>query len=159
MLRLKGENVMLRSLQEDDVNELLRLERSLGNSDTTNKALSRSSLLKFIHSGEECLDIAYMRLAIVDKSERIIGSFDTFNPKKDSLEIAYIIYNRRDRRKGFCSEAYHLLEEFLREMFEIGELRAKVKEGNAPSLAFLLSLGFRQTGFRTGIRFLSKKTF
>lgn len=158
MLSLQGSRITLRSIRREDTLALLRLEsltESNRYSDNT-EHLSKELIYKYIQSQEQCMDIACLRLLIIDENGKILGCLDTFNPQDSSLEIAYIIYDESDRRKGYCTEAYKLLENFLREMFEIVELRARVSEKNQQSLSFLLSLGFLQTKYSDGIYYFRK---
>jgi RimJ/RimL family protein N-acetyltransferase len=88
-----------------------------------------------------------VRAAILRAQRRVIGSAGFHNPPSASgrVEIGYGIVPTR-RRQGYAREA---IAGLIGWAFATGKARicmASISPGNAPSLALVRSLGFRQVG-------------
>jgi [ribosomal protein S5]-alanine N-acetyltransferase len=80
---------------------------------------------------------------------RVVGSVGFHGAPNDSgqVEIGYHV-EPAYRRRGFATEAVRALVDWAARERDVRRFRASVAPSNAPSLAIMSRLGFRQTGVR-----------
>lgn len=81
-------------------------------------------------------------IQLADGSGRIIGDIDMFFNADGGAEINLMIVDRKDRRKGYASEALTLAMQYAIQKFQITLFVAKIDQKNAPSIRLFEKMGF-----------------
>lgn len=146
---IKGERINLRVVREKDLDLLFELWSDIENrGDFFPIDLSSEVEFKNKFSRDGFWTKDYGRLLIVSRDDRILGSIWYFKsvPYFDALEIAYILFDEKSRKKGMMTEALSLLVKFLFETREVNRLQLTVAMGNAASRRVAEKCGFRSEG-------------
>jgi len=158
MVYIKSTNLVLRTILSKDIDFLYAVEN-----DNTYYHLSdsygpytREDLMLYITKASVPLKIAKQyRFVICLPDDTPIGFVDLFNynEEKQDLGLGIIIYNKKQRNKGFAKKAIQLLKEYCFERLAINTIKASVLDDNKNSLLLFTQLGFKKRS--TGIRWNS----
>jgi RimJ/RimL family protein N-acetyltransferase len=104
-----------------------------------------------------CLDLA------IDRDERLVGTIQCRTRPRQTLpmgvyEIGVILYQARDRGKGYGAEAVQLLTTWLFETGKAERVQASTDAGNTAMRAVLERLGFQLEGILRGYGAISDGT-
>ena len=88
------------------------------------------------------------RMVIVDGSDRVVGWILYFKPHPDlpSYEVAYIIFDRESRNKGYATEAVSLFVRFLFRTTPIHRIELNIATDNLCSKRVAEKCGFVYEG-------------
>lgn len=151
---IRGEKIILRSVREADLETLFELWSDVANRgeyypvDVPSQVDFRK---KFNEHG-------YMEdrhgTFLVWADDKIVGSISFFKAMYfDGLEIAYILFDRSSRNKGYMSEALALLVKYLFATKKINRLQLTVFPGNVASRKVAERCGFVREGVVRGAIF------
>jgi ribosomal-protein-alanine N-acetyltransferase len=89
-----------------------------------------------------------MMLIVDNKTKRLLGHIAFFQPEfyYDAFEIGYIIYNPKDRGKGYTSQALELFVRYLFNWKNIFRLQIQLEHVNTGSRLVAEKTGFVREG-------------
>lgn len=154
MIRLEGTKVRLRALEPSDLELLYRWEndpRVWEVSDTL-VPYSRETLRRLIEDQRhDIFRTRQLRLVILRaKDGEPVGFIDLFDfdPVNLRAAVGILIFEERDRGKGYASDALGVLADYSRRVLGLHQLYCSVHADNTPSLNLFRSRGFVETGRR-----------
>lgn len=147
MLTLKGESVYLRALEPEDLDLLFEVENNeeLWEVSATSVPFSRYILKQYLeNSHKDIYEVKQLRLVICDNTTEPLGFVDIFDfdPKNRRAAIGILIIDKKNRRKGYGSEALELVCKYCFAHLGLHQVYASVGEDN-----FSSKLLFEKTGF------------
>ena len=79
-----------------------------------------------------------------------IGCVDLFDfdPKNKRAGVGILIADRKDRGKGFATEALHLIMDYGFEILDLHQIYSNVRVDNENSVALFKRVGFEITGLK-----------
>lgn len=152
MKLLSAENIILRALEPEDLEELYLWENdtSLWHLSSTTAPFSRYILKQYIESSHmDIYQTRQLRLIIAQKeTKKIIGAIDIFDfdPVNLRAGIGILIGNKKDRMKGFASEALECLMNYCFATLHLEQLYCNILADNKESLSLFQKFGFKING-------------
>lgn len=146
---ITGENIKLRLVLEKDLTELYEQLCDLKKRGKYFPLiLIPEPEFKAQHAQTGFWKEDFGRLIIADKKEKIIGCLWYFKiyPYADSLEIAYIIFDEKNRNKGYATEAMNLLADYLFKTRRLNRLQLCTIINNVTSEHVAKKCGFSHEG-------------
>jgi len=140
---LKGKNIVLRSLQNSDLDFLERIENNTENWQfgSEKKKYNKPELLNYIANAKTDIKIDKQYRFVIDLNSTPIGFIDLFNYNTDSAGIGVIIA-KDYRNKGFAKEALGLLTNHAFNILKLQKLHCSVVKNNLVSTKLFTSCGF-----------------
>ncbi|WP_029034684.1 GNAT family N-acetyltransferase [Salinimicrobium terrae] len=147
MLTLKGDLVYLRALEPEDLDLLFEVENNeeFWEVSATSVPFSRYILRQYLeNSHKDIYDIKQLRLVICDIAGAPVGFIDIFDfdPKNRRAALGIVIINRRNRLKGYGTQALELVCKYCFAHLGLHQVYANVGDENISS-----KLLFEKTGF------------
>lgn len=146
---LKGKNINLRTIKESDLPQLLYLSNEISERGEYYPIRLESEPLqreKFIKTGywEE----RGGRLLITDKQDSILGYMGFFEAigYPAAIEIGAVLFDPKNWRQGYITEAAILFIIYLFELKPINRVQACAFAGNSASTGAMEKLGFHYEG-------------
>lgn len=151
MHHLESKNIVLRSLEPSDIDDLLKWENNPENwiAGTRTSPYSRDSLDRYIkESGNDFWDVNQIRFAITLKSTGLcIGLIDVFNASSLHLRAEVgILIDPIHRGNGFALESLKIIQNWSRDFALLRSLTVYVFSKNTPSHMAFISAGFENMG-------------
>lgn len=148
---LKGEKVILRSVEPEDADMLFEWEndRDIWQISNTTKPFTKAMLRAYAGSDQDIYAHRQLRLIIDEKEHgKSIGCVDLFDfdPTHDRAGIGILIADTQFRNKGFASESIHLMIEYSFFTLNLHQLYCNVIAENSDSLQLFKRQGFKVTG-------------
>lgn len=147
----KGELVMLRAVEPEDLELLYAIENDPSMWDISNFSVpySRYVLRQYIEQAQSDLFAdQQLRLMIIRLSDNaVLGCIDlmNFSPMHARGEVG-IVLQEKYRGEGYASEALRLLIQYAFEFLNLNQLTAHVLVSNESSLRLFQSSGFVSCG-------------
>lgn len=140
---LKGENIVLRPLQDSDLDFLRRIENNTDNwkFGSERKKYSKKELISYIIDSKTDIKIAKQYRFVIDLNSTPIGFIDLFDYTVNSAGVGVII-TENYRNKGFAKEALCLLSDYSFEHLNLVKLHCKIAKDNLESIKLFSSCGF-----------------
>lgn len=140
---LKGENIILRPLQDSDLDFLDKIENNKENWQfgSEEKQYSRKELLDYISNAKTDISISKQYRFVIDLKNTPIGFIDLFNYTRKSAGVGVII-TEKYRNKGFAKEALNLLTDYAFRVLDVNQLHASVTKNNLMSIKLFYSCRF-----------------
>lgn len=154
MTNLVGERLVLRALEDQDLDFLYHLENDteLWEVSGTTTPYSRYLLKQYLDNAHrDVYEVKQLRLCIVDKATKLsIGLIDLFefDPKNKRAGLGLVIQNIENRNNGLGSEAVGLMLEYGFSILDLRQLYVNVLESNVASLHLFKKLGFIEVGIK-----------
>ena len=150
MLTLKGEKVYLRALEPEDLEFLFNLENDeeFWEISATSTPFSRYILKQYLENAhKDIYEVKQLRLVICEMDASPAGLIDLFelDPLNRRAALGIIIKNRKDRNKGFGSEALHLFCTYCFTYLGLHQVYANVGAENIASKILFEKAGFTKT--------------
>lgn len=147
MLTLKGELVYLRALEPEDLDLLFEVENNeeFWEVSATSMPFSRYILKQYLeNSHRDIYDVKQLRLVICENAGEPVGFIDIFDfdPKNRRAALGILIINRKNRNKGYGTEALELVCKYCFTHLGLHQVYANVGENNTSS-----KLLFQKTSF------------
>lgn len=153
MPTLKGNNVILRALEPEDLDFVLEVENTedFWEISATRVPYSRYLIKKYIqNSHRDIYEVKQLRLMICDHDNIPMGMIDIFDldPKDRKAALGILIAKENDRRKGFGREALSLVSNYCFAHLGLHQVYANVTADNEPSSHLFEKNGFRKAGVK-----------
>lgn len=152
METLKGSNLQLRALEQDDLDMLFKWENNPENwkVSQTLAPFSRRTLQKYLENAHlDLFQVKQLRLVIeVQKTRRAIGLIDLFDfdPFNQRSGLGILIGEKDERGKGFAAEALEILLEYCFSVLMLNQVYCNIIESNQISHKLFLKAGFQLSG-------------
>ena len=149
MIRIEGENVILRSVDFSDVDTILLWENSNDEPlyGVYEEQFSREDVMQFIEN-QQLYSIAeneQLRLMICSHSGERLGCVDLTEYDGRKAFVSILIFDLHNRRKGFGSEALQLLISYAKSL-GMRNLYAIILPRNLASKSLFERAGFEGDG-------------
>ena len=153
MKTLKGEHVILRALEPEDLDFLYQIENneSFWEISHTQTPFSKYILRQYLENAHlDIYESKQLRLLIVEIStKKEVGMIDLFdfNPQHKRAGIGILIHPDFEN-KGFASEALSLLINYSFSHLQLHQLYANITSDNSRSLALFKKHKFDEVGVK-----------
>ena len=140
---LKGKNIVLRPLQDSDLDFLERIENNKENWQfgSERKEFNKEELLTYIANAKIDIKVAKQYRFVIDLKNTPIGFIDLFDYTRKSAGVGVII-TKKYRNKGFAKEALNLLIDYAFRVLDVNQLHASVTKNNLTSIKLFTSCRF-----------------
>ena len=140
---LKGKNIVLRSLQDSDLDFLERIENNKENWQfgSERKQFNKEELLTYIANAKIDIKVAKQYRFVIDLNSTPIGFIDLFDYTANSAGVGVIIAENY-RNKGFAKQALHLLSDYAFTTINLFKLHCTITKDNLLSIKLFSSCGF-----------------
>ena len=140
---LKGRKIVLRSLEDTDLEFLQKIENNKENWQfgSERKKYSKQNLIDYIKHAKTDISIAKQYRFVIDLKGIAIGFIDLFDYNIESAGIGLII-SKDYRNQGFAKEALGLLVEYAFVTLKMKQLFANIKKENISSIKLFSSCNF-----------------
>lgn len=153
MKTLKGEHVILRALEPEDLDFLYQIENneSFWEISHTQTPFSKYILRQYIENAHlDIYESKQLRFLIEEKStKKQVGMIDLFdfNPQHKRAGIGILIHPDFER-KGFASETLSILINYSFSHLQLHQLYANITSDNSKSLALFKKYNFNEVGVK-----------
>lgn len=158
---LKGESIMLRPVEIEDLDFLYRWENDPANWEHSNhlNPFSRFFLEQYILNAENNIySDKQLRLMIVGHNNQPLGIIDVFDFDPHHRRAAVGIIIERDfQNKGYGTEALKLVIQYAKKTLGLKQLYCGIGIENHTSLKLFQKQGFQITGTRQSWRLTNEK--
>lgn len=150
MIELKGDKVVLRALEPEDLDFLYLLENDtrFWEVSGTQQPYSRHVLKQYLENAHrDIYEVKQMRMAISGADGDLIGLIDLFDfdPKNLRVGLGLVVRAEEDRNKGFGAEAIDLITSFAFKSLNVRQVYAHILEDNHASMRLFEKSGFTRT--------------
>ena len=152
MNTLKGEHIYLRALEPSDLDFLYKLENDETTWEVSNTfaPYSKYVLKQYLDNAHlDIFEVKQLRLVVcVAETDSAVGFVDLFefDPKHRRVGVGIIIFARKDRQKGYASEALKLLLSYVFANLGVHQVFANITRDNEASIRLFEKLGFQLSG-------------
>jgi diamine N-acetyltransferase len=152
-MKLKGQHILLRALEPEDIDVLYAWENDPENWGVSNTQtpFSRFVLEQYITTSHvDIYSAKQLRLVICDTDGKAVGTIDLFDFDPNHLRagVGILIADKTDRRKGFASEALELLKSYCFEILNLHQIYCNITTDNESSILLFQKHGFQITGIK-----------
>lgn len=142
-------DIRLRAIEPEDLDILYAIENDTEVWDVSenNVPYSRYILHDYLaHAQADIYADRQVRMVVVDAQGHTVGMADVvnFSPAHRRAEVSIVI-QKRQRRKGYATQALRLVMAYARRTLHLRQLYAVVSNDNAASLALFRKAGFSAT--------------
>ena len=140
---LRGKDIVLRPLQESDLDFLEKIENNKENWQfgSERKQFSRQELLDYIENAKTEIKLAKQYRFVIDLHRTPIGFIDLFDYIIDSAGVGVII-SKDHRNKGFAKEALNLIVHYGFNILKLQKLYCSIVQDNLFSTKLFTSCRF-----------------
>jgi len=146
---LEGPNVILRLFNDDDLDEFLKLENTYAEMGEFTPVDWRSPAAFRKHIAETGgWDDKLGRMLITDKSGRIVGHIMYIKEPsfQSGYEVGFVVFRRKDRGKGYTTEALRIFSAYLFELKPIPRLQLSTHVDNTAARRVAEKCGYKLEG-------------
>ena len=153
-MTLKGNNIFLRALEEEDLDFLYNIENdeTLWEVSNTSHPYSRYILKQYLeNSYRDIYEVKQLRLVICkNENEAQVGFIDLFDfePKHERVGVGIVIFSEEEKRKGIATEALRLICNYAFKNLNVHQIFASITEGNEGSIKLFENAGFERNGIK-----------
>lgn len=154
MNTLQGKKIILRALEPSDLEQLYLLENdeSVWEISNTSTPFSAYILKQYLeNSHKDIYEVKQLRLVIcISDQKKAVGFIDLFDfdPKHKRVGVGIVIFDVKERQKGYAKEALKLLCDYAFEHLNVHQIFAHITEGNDGSIQLFEKQGFTKSGIR-----------
>ena len=154
---LKGKNIVLRPLQNSDLDFLFEVENNTKNWQFggEKKEYNKQELLDYISNTKTDITVAKQYRFVIDLNSTPIGFIDLFDYTTDSAGVGVII-TKDYRNKGFAKEALNLLADYAFVILDITQLYCSITKDNLGSIKLFTSCGFEPKKEKKDLQYFVK---
>ena len=140
---LKGKKIVLRPLQESDLDFLERIENNKKNWQfgSEKKQFNKKELLDYIANAKTDIKLAEQYRFVIVLNSVPIGFIDLFDYTIDSAGVGVII-SKDHRNKGFAKEALNLISHYGFNILKLQKLYCSIVQDNLFSTKLFTSCRF-----------------
>ncbi|NOX46362.1 MAG: GNAT family N-acetyltransferase [Chlorobi bacterium] len=150
---ITGKNIILRALEPEDIDLLYQWEndRESWHLSNTLTPFSRFALEQYVMAADQDIFTSKQLRLMIDKTreneKECIGAIDLFDfdPVNKRAGIGVLI-SKKERNKGFASEALKLLANYCFKTLELHQLFCNIETSNSASLKLFQNQGFEIAG-------------
>ncbi|MFT4660033.1 MAG: diamine N-acetyltransferase [Patiriisocius sp.] len=148
-MRIVGDNIILRTVEKADSDLLLKWENHPETHayNTDKSKYSKEDIENFIDGNHDIHVDKQLRLMIIQESSmEAIGTLDLFefDDKEHTLGIGILIFEDKNRRRGYASEAMDIGIRYSSKHLLIKKIFCNIDPSNEKSIKFFKSKGFRK---------------
>ena len=145
MIRIVGENIILRSVDSSDIDTILLWENSTAEPlyGVYDEQYSREDVALFVEN-QQCYSLAeneQLRLMICSHEGERLGCVDLTEYDGTSASVSILIFDLSNRRNGFAENALRLLVDYAKYL-GVSTLYARILSENIPSINLFKKVGF-----------------
>lgn len=153
MFTLKGDKVILRALEPEDLDFVQEVENTeqFWEISATRVPYSRYLIKKYIqNSHRDIYEVKQLRLMICNYDKERLGMIDIFDldPKDRRAAIGILIAKEEDRRKGYGAEVITLICNYCFAHLGLHQVYANVTANNSGSKSLFEKCGFSKVGVK-----------
>ncbi len=153
MLRLKGDKVILRGLEPEDLDYLYELENNtdLWEISGTITPYSRHVLKVYLENAfRDIYEVKQLRLCICTPEKEVIGLVDLFDfdPVNLRVGLGLVISDASKRNQGVGAETIELICSYVFSALNLRQVYVNVGVDNLASLHLFIKMGFTQVGIK-----------
>ena len=140
---LKGKNIVLRPLQDSDLDFLEKTENNKENWQfgSEKKQYTKQELADYVAKANTDIKVAKQYRFVIDLKGAPIGFIDLFDYTKKSAGVGVIVAENY-RNKGFAKEALMLLINYAFSDIKLKQLHCKITIANVASIHLFIACGF-----------------
>jgi len=140
---LKGDKIVLRSLNDSDLDFLMSIENDKENwiFGSENKEYSIEELANYISNSKIDIKLAKQYRFVIDLNSIAIGFIDLFDYKFKSVGVGVIIEDNF-RNKGFGKQALDLISDYAFTKLNVFKLHCAISKDNLESIKLFTSCNF-----------------
>ena len=140
---LRGKDIVLRPLQESDLDFLEKIENNKENWQfgSERKHFNRQELFDYIANAKTDIKLAKQYRFVIDLNSVPIGFIDLFDYTLTSAGVGVII-SKNYRNKGFAKEALILISDYAFKFLNLKEIHCSIQKDNLFSNQLFTSCGF-----------------
>ena len=154
---LKSKNIVLRPLQDSDLDFLEEIENNKENwkFGSEQKEYSKQELVDYIANAKTDITITKQYRLVIDLKGTPIGFIDLFDYTTESAGVGVIII-KDYRNQGFAKEALNLLIDYAFLILDMKQLHASVEKDNSSSIKLFTSCRFVLQREKADLRYFIK---
>ena len=145
MICIKGEKIILRSVDSSDIDTILLWENSSSEPlyGVYEETFSREDVVQFVENQQRysLAENEQLRLMICSHDGERLGALDLTEYDGEKAFVSILIFDVCNRRKGFAESALRLVIDYVCSL-GLRELCANILPENLPSISL-----FKKTGF------------
>ena len=150
---IRGENVVLRLIQEDDLERMYAFHEDISNrGDFFPTGIASSVAFRNAFQESGFWGEKKGMLIIADREGAILGHIEYFETVSylDEVELSYILYSPEVRGRGIASESVVLLTRYLFDRRKLNRIRLVIHPGNTASKRVAEKSGYTFEGVARG---------
>ncbi|MBO5771946.1 MAG: GNAT family N-acetyltransferase [Alistipes sp.] len=148
MIRIEGENIILRSVDFSDIDTLLLWENSSAEPlyGVYDEQYTRDDVVQFVENQQQysLAETEQLRLMICSHDGERLGAIDLTEYDGQKADVSILIFDKGNRNKGFATNALRLAIDYARTI-GLHTLYATILPGNLASIALFAKAGFSQS--------------
>lgn len=165
---IKGENIVLRALEPEDLELLYQWENNIDVWQISNTVtpFSKYILKQYLENQSDDIFTAKQLRLVIEVDFKPIGTIDLFDydPINHRAGVGVLIASQSDRNKGYATESLALLKEYAFNKLQLNQLYCNILEDNQNSIRLFENLGFEKVGLKkdwikNGNRYLDEYLF
>lgn len=161
MEKLKGNNILLRALEPEDLEFVYHLENNMAfwHLSGTQIPFSKYTIAEYISNAyRDIYDVKQLRL-VIEAGGKTVGLLDMFDfdPQNRRAGVGIIIEKEEDKRKGYALESLSLLKEYSFQVLNLHQLYANIAADNKKSIFLFEKAGFEKVGVKKDWNFYNGK--
>lgn len=148
---IKGEKIILRATEPNDLDTMYQWENDVRTWHVTNTFIpfSKNTLQKYLESVQDIFSDKQLRL-IISENNSLVGMIDLFDyePFHQRAGIGILIADELKRNNGLATDALETLIKYCKQQLGIRILFCNILEDNLPSLHLFEKCGFQKNGIK-----------
>ena len=148
MIRIEGENIILRSVDFSDIDTLLLWENSSAEPlyGVYDEQYTRDDVVQFVKNQQHYsfAETEQLRLMICSHDGERLGAIDLTEYDGQKADVSILIFDKGNRNKGFATSALRLATDYARTI-GLHTLYATILPENLASIALFAKAGFSQS--------------
>ena len=149
MICIKGDKIILRSVDSSDIDTILLWENSTAEPlyGVFDEQYSREDVVRFVEIQQRysLAETEQLRLMICSHDGERLGAVDISEYDGVKALVSILIFDVDNRRKGFAKNALHLVIDYAKTL-GIATLYATILAENIPSMNLFRNAGFESVG-------------
>ncbi len=148
MIRIEGENIILRSVDFSDIDTLLLWENASAEPlyGVYDEQYTRDDVVQFVKNQQQYsfAETEQLRLMICSHDGERLGAIDLTEYDGQKADVSILIFDKGNRNKGFATSALRLATDYARTI-GLHTLYATILPENLASIAIFAKAGFSQS--------------
>lgn len=142
-MELRGERIVLRSVDIDDVQTILMWENDpdLEPFSDPHDPYTEQQIVEFILAQQLGFEANGQIRLMIDVAGRAVGAVDIFDYDGSSADVGVLVYSEKNRRRGYATEALEAVKRYAPQ-WGIATLWATIDSENIASTALFRRCGF-----------------